>query len=193
MPDVVVGTFGKALGRSARSWRRRARSPICCGTALGSLVFSTGLPPAVRAAISRGAVTIVRSGDGEARRLQLAQIASTLRSSSDSRRRRRSRRSCPLDRRRRSRDDGGDAPAARRSGSTRRASGRRPSPKAPPASGSVCLQDTISMRFAARRAPSMTRCVRRRDVARRSRSPRDVAPVHADGGVAAARHRARRG
>jgi 8-amino-7-oxononanoate synthase len=70
-PDVVVGTFGKALGGfGAFAATTRAVADLLWNRAR-SLVFSTGLPPAV-AATSRAAIEIVRGADGEDRRRTLA-------------------------------------------------------------------------------------------------------------------------
>jgi 8-amino-7-oxononanoate synthase len=70
-PDVVVGTFGKALGGfGAFAATTRAVADLLWNRAR-PLVFSTGLPPAV-AATSRAAIEIVRGADGEHRRRTLA-------------------------------------------------------------------------------------------------------------------------
>ena len=78
VPDVMIGTCGKALGGygafvvgtpgiSALLWNR-ARS----------LIFSTALPPMLAAACER-AVEIVRGSEGEDRRRALADRAVLLR------------------------------------------------------------------------------------------------------------------
>lgn len=71
VPDVVVGTFGKALGSfGAFAATTRAIADLLWNRAR-PLVFSTGLPPSVPAA-SRAAIEVVRSGEGEQRRRTLA-------------------------------------------------------------------------------------------------------------------------
>jgi len=78
-PDVVIGTFGKALGGfGAFAATSRAIADLLWNRAR-PLVFSTGLPPSVPAA-ARTAVEIVRSSDGDARRSALASHARRLRS-----------------------------------------------------------------------------------------------------------------
>ena len=67
VPDVVVGTFGKALGSfGAFAATTRSIADLLWNRAR-SLVFSTGLPPSVAAA-SRAAVEVVRSADGDQKR-----------------------------------------------------------------------------------------------------------------------------
>ena len=74
VPDVVVGTFGKALG----SFGAFAATSVAIADLLWNrartFVFSTGLPPSVPAA-SRAAIEVVRGGDGEQRRRTLASHA----------------------------------------------------------------------------------------------------------------------
>jgi 8-amino-7-oxononanoate synthase len=71
VPDVVIGTFGKALGSfGAFAATTRAVAELLWNRAR-PLVFSTGLPPSVTAA-SRAAIEIVRGSDGERRRTTLA-------------------------------------------------------------------------------------------------------------------------
>jgi 8-amino-7-oxononanoate synthase len=74
VPDVVVGTFGKALGSfGAFAATTRPIADLLWNRAR-TLVFSTGLPPSVPAA-SRAAIEVVRGGDGELRRRTLASHA----------------------------------------------------------------------------------------------------------------------
>jgi len=71
VPDLVIGTFGKALGTfGAFAATTQAVSDLLWNRAR-SLVFSTGVPPSISAATSV-AVMIVRSGEGDDRRRQLA-------------------------------------------------------------------------------------------------------------------------
>ncbi len=70
-PDLVIGTFGKALGTfGAFAATTRAISELLWNRAR-TLVFSTGMPPSIAGATST-AISIVRDGDGEARRRTLA-------------------------------------------------------------------------------------------------------------------------
>jgi 8-amino-7-oxononanoate synthase len=74
VPDVVVGTFGKALGSfGAFAATTRAIADLLWNRAR-TLVFSTGLPPSVPAA-SRAALGIVRGSEGDQRRRMLADHA----------------------------------------------------------------------------------------------------------------------
>ncbi len=74
VPDVVVGTFGKALGSfGAFAATTRAVADLLWNRAR-TLVFSTGLPPSVPAA-SLAAIEIVRGGDGDQRRRALVSHA----------------------------------------------------------------------------------------------------------------------
>jgi 8-amino-7-oxononanoate synthase len=78
VPDVVIGTFGKALGSfGAFAGSSRAVADLLWNRAR-PLVFSTGLPPGVAAA-SRAAIEIVRGAEGERRRKTLAAHARRLR------------------------------------------------------------------------------------------------------------------
>lgn len=78
VPDVVVGTFGKALGSfGAFAATSRAIADLLWNRAR-TLVFSTGLPPSVPAA-SRAAIEVVRSAEGAERRRTLASHARRLR------------------------------------------------------------------------------------------------------------------
>ena len=71
VPDVVIGTFGKALGGfGAFAATSRAVADLLWNKAR-PLVFSTGLPPSVPAA-ARAAIEIVRGAEGEERRAALA-------------------------------------------------------------------------------------------------------------------------
>jgi 8-amino-7-oxononanoate synthase len=77
-PDVVVGTFGKALGSfGAFAATSRPVADLLWNRAR-SLVFSTGLPPSIPAA-SRAAVELVRGIEGDERRAVLAASARRLR------------------------------------------------------------------------------------------------------------------
>jgi 8-amino-7-oxononanoate synthase len=78
VPDVVIGTFGKALGGfGAFAATSRAVADLLWNKAR-PLVFSTGLPPSVAAAAT-AAIEIVRGGDGKHRRARLARHARRLR------------------------------------------------------------------------------------------------------------------
>ena len=78
VPDVVIGTFGKALGAfGAFAATSRAVADLLWNRAR-PLVFSTGLPPSVPAA-ALAALEIVRSSEGDARRTTLARHAMRLR------------------------------------------------------------------------------------------------------------------
>jgi 8-amino-7-oxononanoate synthase len=78
VPDVVVGTFGKALGAfGAFAATSRAVADLLWNRAR-TLVFSTGLPPSIPAA-ARAALEIVRGPEGDDRRAALAGHARRLR------------------------------------------------------------------------------------------------------------------
>jgi 8-amino-7-oxononanoate synthase len=78
VPDVVVGTFGKALASfGAFAATTRPIADLLWNRAR-PLVFSTGLPPSVPAA-SRAAIEIVRGTEGDERRRSLAAQARRLR------------------------------------------------------------------------------------------------------------------
>jgi 8-amino-7-oxononanoate synthase len=78
VPDIVIGTFGKALGSfGAFAATSRSVADLLWNRAR-PLVFSTGLPPSVTAA-SRAAIEVVRGSDGERRRRTLAAHARRLR------------------------------------------------------------------------------------------------------------------
>jgi 8-amino-7-oxononanoate synthase len=71
VPDVVIGTFGKALGTfGAFAATTRAVADLLWNRAR-TLVFSTGLPPSV-AASTIAAIGIVRGSEGDDRRRTLA-------------------------------------------------------------------------------------------------------------------------
>lgn len=79
VPDVLIGTCGKALGAfGAFAATSRAVSDLLW-TRARSLVFSTGLPPMVSASV-RAAIEIVRGTDGDARRRSLSSRVQLLRS-----------------------------------------------------------------------------------------------------------------
>jgi 8-amino-7-oxononanoate synthase len=71
IPDVLIGTCGKALGSFGAFVATSAPIADLLWNRARSLVFSTGLPPAVSAA-TRQALEIVRGSDGEALRRYLA-------------------------------------------------------------------------------------------------------------------------
>ncbi len=78
VPDVVIGTFGKALGAfGAFAATSRAVADLLWNRAR-PLVFSTGLPPSVPAS-ARAALEIARGSDGDQRRRELAEHARRLR------------------------------------------------------------------------------------------------------------------
>ena len=78
VPDLLVGTCGKALGGfGAFVATTRAIAELLWNRAR-SLVFSTGLPPAV-ADSARRAIEIVRGGEGDERRRSLELNARSLR------------------------------------------------------------------------------------------------------------------
>src|SRR5262249_45350109 len=79
VPDIVIGTFGKALGGfGAFAATSRAVADLLWNKAR-SLVFSTGLPPSIPAAAT-AVIEIIRGVDGEHRRARLARHARRLRS-----------------------------------------------------------------------------------------------------------------
>ena len=78
VPDVLVGTFGKALGSfGAFVATTRALADLLWNRAR-SFVFSTGAPPSISAA-SRAAIAIVRATEGDHRRGVLAAHARRVR------------------------------------------------------------------------------------------------------------------
>ncbi|HEY4238465.1 MAG TPA: 8-amino-7-oxononanoate synthase [Kofleriaceae bacterium] len=77
-PDIVIGTFGKALGSfGAFAATTRAVADLLWNRAR-SLVFSTSLPASAPAA-ARAAIEIARGLEGDARRKKLHAMASSLR------------------------------------------------------------------------------------------------------------------
>jgi len=77
-PEVLIGTFGKALGTSgAFMATSRAVGELIWNRAR-SFVFSTGAPAAVAAA-TLGSLELVRGGEGDARRQRLEQLGHQLR------------------------------------------------------------------------------------------------------------------
>ena len=78
-PDVLIGTFGKALGTFGAFAATTPAIAQLLWNRARPFVFSTGLPPVV-AAMTRVAIEIVRGSDGEARRRDLERHASQLRS-----------------------------------------------------------------------------------------------------------------
>jgi 8-amino-7-oxononanoate synthase len=77
-PDVVIGTFGKALGTSgAFAATTRAIAELLWNRAR-PFVFSTAMPPAIAAA-TLASLEIVRGAEGDARRRTLGRHARRLR------------------------------------------------------------------------------------------------------------------
>jgi 8-amino-7-oxononanoate synthase len=79
VPDLLVGTCGKALGAYGAFVATTPAIAQLLWNRARSLVFSTALPPMVSAAVS-AAVEIVRSSEGDDRRRNLAARAVQLRS-----------------------------------------------------------------------------------------------------------------
>jgi 8-amino-7-oxononanoate synthase len=78
VPDVLVGTCGKALGGAgAFAATSRAVADLLWNRAR-SLVFSTGIPPAVAASV-QAALEVVRSSEGDDRRSAVVRNARELR------------------------------------------------------------------------------------------------------------------
>jgi 8-amino-7-oxononanoate synthase len=78
VPDVLVGTFGKAFGSFGAFVATTPAIAELLWNRARSLVFSTGLPPSVPAA-SRAALGLIRGSEGDARRATLAAHARWLR------------------------------------------------------------------------------------------------------------------
>jgi 8-amino-7-oxononanoate synthase len=78
VPEVLVGTCGKSLGSFGAFVAASAPIVELLWTRARSLVFSTGLPPAVSAA-TRAALDIIRGSDGDARRKHLVDCVRLLR------------------------------------------------------------------------------------------------------------------
>lgn len=77
VPDLLVGTFGKAFG-SHGAFVAGAKEPVeWLWNRARSLVFSTGLPPMISGA-TRCALDLIRGAEGEARRQRLASNAQRL-------------------------------------------------------------------------------------------------------------------
>ncbi len=80
VPDVLVGTAGKALGSFGAFVATTRAIADLLWTRARSLVFSTGLPPAVSAA-TRAAVDVVRGSEGDQLRASLRRNAQLIRES----------------------------------------------------------------------------------------------------------------
>ena len=74
VPDLLVGTCGKALGAYGAFVATTSAIARLLWNRARSLVFSTALPPVIAAAVI-AAIEIVRSGEGEDRRRALAERA----------------------------------------------------------------------------------------------------------------------
>jgi 7-keto-8-aminopelargonate synthetase-like enzyme len=79
IPDVLVGTCGKALGGFGAFVATTQSIAQLLWNRARSLVFSTGLPPSVAAGV-QAAIEIVRSAEGAQRRGDLTALARELRS-----------------------------------------------------------------------------------------------------------------
>ena len=71
VPDVLIGTFGKALGTFGAFAATTPAVAQLLWNRARSFVFSTGLPPVV-AAMTRASIELVRGGEGDDRRRALA-------------------------------------------------------------------------------------------------------------------------
>ncbi len=78
VPDVVIGTCGKALGGSGAFAATTSAIAELLWNRARPLVFSTALPPSVPAMVT-AAIAIVRSGEGDVRRGALAARAQAFR------------------------------------------------------------------------------------------------------------------
>ncbi|HEY0250339.1 MAG TPA: 8-amino-7-oxononanoate synthase [Kofleriaceae bacterium] len=78
VPDLLVGTCGKALGTSGAFVATTSAIAKLLWNRARSLVFSTATPPAIAAA-TIAAIEIVRGGEGDERRRDLAARAEQLR------------------------------------------------------------------------------------------------------------------
>jgi 8-amino-7-oxononanoate synthase len=78
VPDILIGTFGKALGTFGAFAAASKNVVDLLWNRARTLVFSTGLPPMVAAA-ARAAIEIARDGEGDERRRTLARHARSLR------------------------------------------------------------------------------------------------------------------
>jgi 8-amino-7-oxononanoate synthase len=74
VPDLLVGTCGKALGSYGAFVATTPAIAQLLWNRARSLVFSTALPPSIAAA-TRAAIEIVRGSDGDQRRGRLAEAA----------------------------------------------------------------------------------------------------------------------
>jgi 8-amino-7-oxononanoate synthase len=79
VPDVLVGTFGKALGTFGAFVATTRSIAVLLWNRARPLVFSTGLPPSIAAATRTG-VSIARGSEGDQRRRTLATRGQQLRS-----------------------------------------------------------------------------------------------------------------
>ena len=78
VPDILVGTGGKALGASGAFAATTPAIAQLLWNRARSLVFSTGIPPAVAASVV-AAIEIVRGREGDERRRTVARNARMLR------------------------------------------------------------------------------------------------------------------
>ena len=78
VPDILIGTCSKALGTFGAFAATTPAIAQLLWNRARPFVFSTGLPPVV-AAMTRAAIEIVRSAEGEGRRAQLARSATQFR------------------------------------------------------------------------------------------------------------------
>jgi len=78
VPDVLIGTFGKALGGFGAFAATSAAISELLWNGARPLVFSTGMPPSIAVA-NHAAISIVRGTEGDERRRDVAARARTLR------------------------------------------------------------------------------------------------------------------